>query len=346
MSRETLNNLNQFFEVNQQTPVVFLVDDQPMVAEAVRRMLAHETDIKFFYCADSTKAIQQAQAIKPTVILQDLVMPSIDGFTLVENYRKHYSTATTPIIVLSNKEDPQDKSHAFELGASDYLVKLPDKIELIARIRAHSKTYLMQQERDEAFRRMRFLQNELEESNAQLQRLTCLDGLTGIANRRRFDEFLQNEWLRTVRARAGISIILVDIDSFKLYNDNYGHQKGDECLSRVAQALSTSLNRPTDLVARYGGEEFVVVLPDTLHNGARLLSENLRANVESLKIVHAYSSVSKYVTISLGVACMRPTAQQTAKYLIELADQALYRAKSEGKNQVVIASLMPHQEGG
>jgi len=344
MSSETLNNLNQFFELNQQTPVVFLVDDQLIVAEAVRRMLAHEADIKFFYCSDPTKAVQQAQDIKPTVILQDLIMPTIDGFTLVENYRKHYATATTPIIVLSNKEDPRDKSHAFELGASDYLVKLPDKIELIARIRAHSKTYLMQQERDEAFRRMRLLQNELEESNVQLQRLTCLDGLTGIANRRRFDEFLQKEWLRAVRAKAGISIVLVDIDSFKLYNDNYGHQKGDECLSRVAHALSTSLNRPTDLAARYGGEEFVVVLPDTLHNGASLLSENLRANVESLKIAHAYSNVSEYVTISLGVACMRPTAQQTAKYLIELADQALYRAKSEGRNRVVITPPIASQD--
>jgi len=300
-------------------------------------MLAQETDIKFFYCCDPTQAIQQAQAIKPTVILQDLVMPSIDGFTLVENYRKHYITVTTPIIVLSNKEDPRDKSHAFELGASDYLVKLPDKIELIARIRAHSKTYLMQQERDDAFRRMRLLQNELEESNAQLQRLTCLDGLTGIANRRRFDEFLQKEWLRAVRAKTGISIVLIDIDYFKRYNDNYGHQKGDECLSRVAHALNTGLNRPTDLAARYGGEEFVVVLPDTLHNGAGLLSQNLRANVESLKIAHAYSTVSEYVTISLGVACMRPTVQQTAKYLIEVADQALYQAKSEGRNRVVIA---------
>ncbi len=314
-------------------PVVLLVDDQIMVAEGIRRMLDAEKDIGFHYCSDPSRAVQMAAHLKPTVILQDLIMPGIDGYTLVKDYREDQVTSNIPIIVLSSKEDPHDKSIAFENGANDYLVKLPDRIELIARIRAHTKAYLTRLERDEAFRKLGELQKELQRSNAELQKLTCLDGLTCIANRRRFDDFIRKECLRSARDETTIALILIDIDYFKLYNDNYGHLKGDECLQKVAAALQKAVQRPADLVARYGGEEFAVVLPSTDAAGAMKIADSLRHAVEALELSHAYSPLTNIITISMGIACKVANEKTSPADLIEMADEALYEAKNAGRNQ-------------
>lgn len=312
-----------------------LVDDQPMVAEAVRRMLVDDPDIEFHYCSQPTKAIDAAIEIRPTIILQDLVMPDMDGISLVKHYRANSATANIPVIVLSTKESPNDKSLAFSVGASDYLVKLPDKIELIARIKAHSRSYLMQLERDEAYKKLQELQSQLEESNAALQLLSCLDGLTGIANRRRFDEFMKKEWMRARREKSEISMILVDVDNFKAYNDHYGHQMGDDTLKLVANTLSSVLNRPADLLARYGGEEFVVVLPDTDLEGAVNMAERFRLKVMNLQREHLKSDTG-FVTISAGVGnCDAGKTGSTPETLLEKTDRALYAAKASGRNRVL-----------
>ena len=226
------------------TCVVLLVDDQEIIAEGIRQMLVDEEDIEFHYCADPMRAIAMAEEINATVILQDLVMPDVDGLTLVRFYKVNEKTKDIPIIVLSSKEDPVIKSEAFSNGATDYLVKLPDKIELIARIRAHAKGYLTQMERDAAFHALREMQRQLEETNAELQRLSSIDGLTGIPNRRTFDEYAEKELRRAIRNETAFSIILMDIDFFKYYNDNYGHTEGDECLKGVASALAAAAHRP------------------------------------------------------------------------------------------------------
>ncbi|NIA05802.1 MAG: diguanylate cyclase [Proteobacteria bacterium] len=322
---------------------VLLVDDQPIIAEAVRRALATE-DIDFHYCQDPTEAIKTATELKPTIILQDLVMPELDGLTMVRFYRANQDTSQVPIIVLSTKEEPEIKSKAFELGANDYLVKLPDKIELIARIRYHSQAYINQKQRDEAFRALEESQLRLAEANKILKKLSSMDGLTGVPNRRRFDEVLKQEWLRAIRHSTSISLIMIDIDFFKLFNDTYGHQGGDDCLKQVAKTLDESAERVTDMVARYGGEEFVVVLPETGTKGVLAVAETMRANVEAQHIPHENSKVTDHVTISLGVATAVPERGSREEDLIAAADQALYEAKNHGRNQVRSMGLNPADE--
>jgi two-component system chemotaxis family response regulator WspR len=315
------------------SPVVLLVDDQSIVAEAIRRMLADQPDIAFHHCADVALALPTARKVGPTVILQDLVMPDTDGFTLVRFFRSDPDTVNIPIIVLSSKESPRDKSRAFELGANDYLVKIPEQIELIARVRAHSRTFIAQCERDDAYKTLEAVKAELEVSNAKLQELTHLDGLTGLANRRCLDQVLDVEWRRCQRDRTPLSLILLDLDEFKKFNDSQGHQAGDVCLQRVAQALKVGPRRPADLVARYGGEEFAVVLPNTPSEGALQVAETLRTLVNELAIAHAASDVAKHVTMSLGVASCLPSADKTVHGLVAMADVALYEAKSSGRNR-------------
>ncbi len=316
----------------KQSPVVLLVDDQQMVAEGIRRMLADQIDIRFHYCDNSLNAVEMAAQIKPTIILQDLIMPDLDGYTLLQRYRQHNRIKNVPVIILSTKDDPRDKSLAFEHGANDYLVKLPDKIELVARIRAHSKSYLVQCERDEAFDELGRLQRQLEINNEELQKLTCLDALTGIANRRRFNEFFFKECLRSAREKTPLSLLLIDIDFFKLYNDNHGHLRGDDVISAVAKALQRAVQRPADLVARYGGEEFAIVLPNTEIEGALNLAQQLHNAVIKQRIAHAHSEVSEYITVSIGIASKIINETNSPEELIDLADRALYEAKHSGRN--------------
>jgi diguanylate cyclase (GGDEF)-like protein len=179
-------------------------------------------------------------------------------------------------------------------------------------------------------------ERKLREMAVELESQTLVDGLTGIANRRRFDLHLEDEFRRAKRNVSPISLIMIDVDYFKNYNDNYGHQRGDECLATLAGALSRVLNRARDLVARYGGEEFTVVLPDTNEDGALQVAEAMRAEVEALAVEHAWSGVAPHVTISLGVSTVVPEHTTKTGTLIHAADRALYQAKRSGRNCVVV----------
>jgi two-component system chemotaxis family response regulator WspR len=329
------------FETASATPaddygvMVMLVDDQPMIGEAVRRALVDCPDINFHYCRAAEQALTMAEQIKPTVILQDLVMPGLDGLTLVPQYRANPSTRDVPIIVLSSKEEALVKSQSFAAGASDYLVKLPDKIELVARIRHHSRSYSNQRQRDAAYRALRESQQRLVELNLELQRLNRVDGLTGLSNRRYLDEFLLAEWRRATREQSEIGVLMIDIDDFKKYNDTYGHVAGDEALQSVGEALRVLLKRPTDLAARYGGEEFTAILPATPEAGAQMLGEQLLAAIAAKNIDHRGSSIGTRLTASIGGAVVIPERNESYSNLLERADQALYQAKRLGKNRVV-----------
>jgi two-component system, chemotaxis family, response regulator WspR len=319
-----------------QPVMVLLVDDQSIVAEAIRLALAGEQGIDFHYCARADEAMKAATHTRPTVILQDLVMPGIDGLTLVKAYRTTPSIRDVPIIVLSTKEEPVIKSAAFAAGANDYLVKLPDRIELVARIRYHSRSYINLLQRDEAYRALRQSQQQLLEANLELRRLTHSDGLTGLSNRRYLDEYLNAEWRRGTRDKSEMSLLMIDVDNFKLYNDTYGHVAGDEVLKRIARTVEGCLGRQGDLAARFGGEEFAVILPGTPLAGVRSLADKIRREVEKLRIPHQNSSTGDYLTISIGGASVIPTANAPTTSLIEAADLALYKAKRDGKNRVAV----------
>ena len=181
----------------------------------------------------------------------------------------------------------------------------------------------------------------IQKANQELQRLAITDGLTQVANRRQFDEYLHSQWQKLVRENATLSLIVCDIDYFKLYNDNYGHQAGDECLRVVAKAISRAVKRPADLVARYGGEEFAVILPHTDELGAIAVAENIAEEVQKSKILHSESTVSEYVTLSIGIASTNPSSEYTPEVLFSVADKGLYEAKKQGKNRAVAKKLLP-----
>jgi two-component system chemotaxis family response regulator WspR len=320
------------------TVIVLLVDDQPIIGEAVRRALSGQPDIIFHYCDDPAAALSIAGRIRPSVILQDLVMPGVDGITLVRRFRADPLTADTPIIVLSTKDDPNVKSEAFAAGANDYLVKLPDAIELIARLRHHSATYLYRRQRDEAYRALRESQRQLVETNLELQRLTNLDGLTGLSNRRNFNECLDLYWKIGVRDQSPLSILMIDVDNFKRYNDTYGHLAGDDALKQIATAILATFRRPTDIKARFGGEEFIVLLSDTQPEPAQALGHSLCKRVADLRMSTSESPSIKQVTVSIGGASAIPQHGESGVALIDIADKALYEAKRLGKNQIVMGA--------
>jgi two-component system chemotaxis family response regulator WspR len=295
--------------------IALLVDDQAIVARAVRQLLAQDPDIAFHYCASPHQALERAAQFRPTVILQDLVMPDVPGLELVRRYRAAPLIAETPIIVLSAREDTVTKSQAFAEGANDYLVKLPDRIELVARVRYHSRAYrALSALRDQATR----------------------DGLTGLWNRRMIFDTLGRELARSKRDRTPLAIVMVDLDHFKSVNDRFGHPAGDAVLQEASRRLSGCV-REYDGVGRYGGEEFLVVLSNCDGEQAAMLSERLRESVAESPMNAEGRELN--VTCSLGVACAGAGDEVDVTALVHAADEALYAAKQAGRNCFRVAPL-------
>ena len=211
---------------------------------------------------------------------------------------------------------------------------MPDNIELVARIRYHSRSYMTLLQRDAAYRALRVSQQQLLDTNLVLQRLMNSDGLTGLSNRRHFDEYLELEWRRAQREQTQMSLLMIDVDYFKAFNDSFGHLDGDEALRKVAETIRESSSRPSDLPARYGGEEFALVLPNTSQGGARLVAEKLRQTVAGLKIPHNMPGEGAVLTVSIGVSTVIPQQGSNCRDLISAADKGLYSAKNSGRNQV------------
>lgn len=281
---------------------------------------------------------EDAEEPQVDLILMDILMPDIRGIDACREIKANEALKDIPIILMTASSDEQHLEEAFDAGATDYIAKPFKKVELLSRIRSalRLKSEIDQRKRREV--ELTIAANELHEANIKLARLSSVDGLTEVFNRRYFDNALEKEFQRSVRNHVAISLIMIDIDGFKAYNDFYGHLRGDRCLKQIATALKKVFKRSHDFIARYGGEEFVVVLPETSREGAGNMAEALRAQVEKLAIDHIKAPVGTCVTISLGVASMVPQPGNVSEELINRADRALYHSKITGRNRVTLAS--------
>lgn len=278
------------------------------------------------------------------LILMDLMMPEIDGITACQIIKSMPQYTDVPIIIVSANTEMKNLEASFEAGAVDFIHKPLNRIELLARVRSVLKLKRVMDERKAREEELMYIKQQLEKSNQVLKEWAIIDGLTGVFNRRYFDEMIKKEWQRALRTSTPISLILADVDCFKGYNDTYGHQMGDTCLQKIARTLSKPLKRPGDLIARFGGEEFVIILPDTYFDGALSLTNEMQMNIEKANISYPESSVSNRITLSMGVASTIPDQVKSftvvssrysqLKSFIESVDQALYLAKNSGRNQV------------
>ena len=274
------------------------------------------------------QAIAAFHQEQPDMVLLDVLLPDIDGFAVARQFRAlEKPGAWTPIIFLSAMTSDSDLEKGIAAGGDDYLYKPVSEAVLSAKIRAMQRIIQMRTS-------LVVLARELDTANQELKRISASDGLTGIANRRFFDDYLSREWRRARRGSGEISLLMCDVDQFKIFNDTYGHQSGDDCLRQIAHTLRNTMERASDIAARYGGEEFAIVLPDTPLEGARIVAERVRLAVHNLKLTHS-GSPYLHITISIGLATLSPADSEGGQQaLIEGADRALYRAKSAGRNIV------------
>lgn len=280
---------------------------------------------------DGRTALELFARERPDLVLLDVILPDIDGMEVARRIRDSEEQGHwTPIVFLTACTADSDVERGIAAGGDDYLIKPISEIVLGAKLRAMQRIAHM---RDALYQSTR----ALDAANRELLRLSSVDGLTGIANRRQFDHSVALEWRRSARTQEPMSLLMCDVDCFKQYNDRHGHLAGDECLRRVATALTDNKQRPADLVARYGGEEFAVILPETDAGGALLVAEKLRAAIQALAIPHLGSVAASHVTISIGAATRVPVSGQPPTSLIAYADKALYRAKRDGRNRVAEA---------
>lgn len=296
----------------ERRPRLLIGDDEALNIRMLDEMLRDRYDIAV--ALNGEAVLKRAIASPPDLILLDIEMPDMDGYEVVRRLSENEVTQGIPVIFVTSRDDEEDERRGLELGAVDYIIKPFRPPLLLARLRNHL---------------------ELKRQRDLLNRLSETDGLTGIANRRQFDRVLEREWSRAQRTGGEIALLLMDIDHFKAYNDNYGHTAGDECLKQIARVLAGCSRRPGDLVARYGGEEFACILSETDGDGAVKLAHSIHQAVLDETIPHAFSKVHDIVTLSLGVATIRPSeGRRSASDLIVAADRMLYRAKDNGRNRI------------
>ncbi len=301
----------------EERPSVLIVDDAPDNIELLKRLLKDE-DCEVRAAPSGGFALRAVQLSPPDLILLDIRMPDLDGLEVCARLKDSERTRDIPIIFLTALGSTEDEGRGLELGAVDYITKPFNPGIVRARVRNHLR-----------FVRQRKL----------LEQLAKLDVLTEIPNRRRFDEELEREWKRALRARQPLSLALADVDHFKHYNDTLGHPAGDRALIAVARCLARTLNRPADLAARYGGEEFALLMPETDEAGARSIAGSLLGGVRALNLGYLRSGVQRQLTVSLGGVTTTPTSGTEPTWLVERADKNLYEAKEGGRNRVVWTTL-------
>ncbi|MFP4510220.1 MAG: diguanylate cyclase [Spirochaetaceae bacterium] len=299
---------------------LLIVDDEPSSTQALARLMSEE--FRVLVVPSGKKALEiLAGEDLPDLVLLDVNIPDIDGFEVCRRIKSDLRTSSISVMFVTALDSMGHEEAGFALGAVDYVLKPFQPVLVRARVRTHMR---------------------LKRKTDLLEKLAMIDGLTDMPNRRFMEEQLERECRRCSREQVPLSIVFMDIDDFKLYNDTYGHGAGDDCLRRVAYALESTIRRPGDVVARYGGEEFVAILPDTNEAGALDVADQFRLSVEALAIPHEHATTGTNVTMSLGVASAQTDSHGGSPYeparMLEAADAALYQAKEAGKNRVLSAS--------
>jgi len=315
------------------TDNILLVDDDPSMIQLLARILEGVGNLRF--ATSGEDALRLAHESAPDVVLLDAEMPGMSGFQVCEALKADASLSAVPIIFITSHCEPAFEVSGFEFGAADFIAKPFSGPLVLARVKTQLRVKRMADD---------------------LRRIATIDVLTGVANRRRFDEALEREWRRGRRSGDPLALLMIDVDHFKSFNDHYGHPAGDKCLRAVAQALVSASLRPGDMVARYGGEEFVVLLPQTPRGGAEHVAHGVLDAIEALAIKHDTSSTARHVTVSVGVSCyddasecwVPPSSDSRSAVLgarcspidlVQAADKAMYAAKHAGRAQAMLLDI-------
>jgi len=295
---------------NEKKPIILIVDDELSSLKILNQILSNDYDI--LMAKSGEEALELAVSEIPDLILLDVIMGDMSGYDVLLKLKKLPETSLTPVIFITGLTSAEDEEKGLILGASDYIAK--PYLDVVVRARVKTQINNVRQRRE-------------------IERLSMTDALTGIPNRRSFDFRLALEWAHSIREKKPISILMIDLDNFKIYNDTYGHLQGDMMLKTVAGALATAAKRAQDIAARIGGEEFAILLPNTEMQAATDIARNLCQTIRNT-VVYTADGIKTSITVSIGVACARPSPGDLAENLIAQADARLYQAKGEGRNRV------------
>ncbi len=307
---------------------ILVVEDSPTLRQtlvAFIKRAGHEVIV----AASGEEALQIIESFMVDLVFMDVEMPGLNGFETTKLMRESFGKHWVPIVFVTGMNDSASFEEAIDAGGDDYLIKPINQIVVRAKIRA--------------LERIAGMRDELNRLNAELEALSRQDGLTLLCNRRYFEEQAEKQWNILSRSQEPISVLMMDVDHFKRYNDGYGHVAGDHCLQAVAATLKKAIHRPADIVARYGGEEFIAFLPQTDIRGAKTVAETLRAAIENLALPHKDSDVANVVTLSIGCASSPNVKGITVGNMIKQADRCLYQAKVKGRNRVHFEEMSPHK---
>ncbi len=298
-------------------PTILVVDDMTTTLLLIHDLLKDTYEVKI--AKSGTKALEILESPNDIdLILLDIEMPDINGYDVCKRIKNNETIKNIPIIFITGRTSQEDEEYGLNLGAIDYITKPFNKAIVKLRI----KNYL-----------------NLKIKNDMLEKLSMYDGLTNIRNRRFFDETFEKTFSEIKRDKKSLAVLMIDIDFFKPYNDNYGHGQGDETLRKVAKALEKTIKRASDFVARYGGEEFVILLKDINKDGVEAVANNLLNAVRELKITHEFSKIENYVTVSIGVSYYNSSSDITKLELLLKADETLYNVKNSGRNNFAILEV-------
>lgn len=310
---------------------ILLVDDDPTVITVLGQVLQEYGRVRF--ACTGPEALRMLQQFPIDLVMLDIELPGMNGFEVCGTMKASPQLAEIPVIFITGHDDVEHEVKGLQLGAADFVTKPPRPAQVSARVA---------------------MQLRLHEMTKALRKAAATDPLTGVANRRHFDEAIQREWLRAQRTGAPLSLLMIDVDYFKAFNDHYGHLEGDQCLRQVARALARVVHRPADLLARYGGEEFAILLPDTHGRGGCSVARYALQEVRSAQLQHAASPISGQVTASVGVSALEVfdhedrgghrrdpmiESRDAVTDLVDAADQALYAAKAGGRNHARYLSM-------